>query len=153
MLDLEKIYSDAAYSLAAELQGYIGLNMKLTKLSKGKLKKASRNPNVGAGTLRLITGNLYRSFTPNKTSLGNVLVVKLSKRGFTANYGSSLPYAAIHEYGRTAGNGAVIPARPYLAPALEEWEKEKLPAFKLKLKLQIIKEMKSWLAKQKPSKK
>jgi phage gpG-like protein len=53
--------------------------------------------------------------------------------------GSSVPYAAIHEYGGSAGrNRSVqIPARPYLNPALEKSETKIFRILKLKLDLTI----------------
>jgi phage gpG-like protein len=155
MLDLQKIYEKSAYKLAADLQSYIGANMVMTKFdfSKGKSKSARRNPETGTGTLRVITGNLYRSFTPKKISQGNIYRLDVSGNNFTFTYGSSVKYAAIHEFGGTAGNGANIPARPYFKPAIEEWKKNKLFKFQSEIKLEIIKEMKTWLGNQKQLKK
>lgn len=152
MFDVQKIYENAAFTYASELQMFIGLNMKRTSKAKGANKKVGRNPETGAGTLRLITGKLYRSFEPKKVSNGNIFQVQKNDVSFTLTYGSSVPYAAIHEYGGTAGRGAKIPSRPYIAPAVAEWQKENLPDFGQKIKLEIIAEIKKWLANQKQSK-
>lgn len=154
MLDIERIYNESAYKMASELQAYIGLYMKPTAFDfgKGKSKAPPRNTAKGVGTLRLITGTLYRSFTPNKPNMNNIYVAKTTGNNFQFEYGSSLPYAAIHEYGGVAGNGAKIPRRPYLKPAQKEWKSKRLSAFRTELKLQIIREMKTWLANQKPLK-
>lgn len=155
MLDLAKIYENSAFELASELHMYIGLNMKRTAFDfkKGKSKAVPRNPDKGKGTLRVITGDLYRSFTPKKISMGNIFVAKTTGNNFQFEYGSSLPYAAIHEFGGIAGNGAKIPKRPYLKPAIKEWKTNRLPTFKKELKLQVIREMKAWLVSQKQLKK
>lgn len=149
MLDLDKIYERAAFNFASELQGYIGLNMKPVSYAKSQSKAIPRNEERGVGTLRLITGDLFRSYTPKKTSMGNIFVAKVQGQNFTFVYGSSLAYSAIHEYGGIAGNGARIPRRPYFAPAIREWKKERMKDFQRELKLEIIREMKSWLEKQK----
>lgn len=39
--------------------------------------------------------------------------------GFEARVGGTTAYARIQELGGTAGNGARLPARPYLSPALD----------------------------------
>jgi phage gpG-like protein len=155
MLDISEIYERAAFNLAAELQGYIGLNMKPMSAKNVKSGLVPRNPEKGIGTLRLLSGNLYRSFAPKKSSAGNIFIATTDGNNFTFTYGSSIVYAAIHEYGGRAGRGgsAKIPKRPYFAPAIKEWKKERLPEFKRELKLEIIREMKSWLANQKQLKK
>jgi len=54
-----------------------------------------------------VTGALKNSITIDKTDLN---------KG-TITIGSDLPYAAIQEWGGTA-NHSILPARPYLRPAL-----------------------------------
>ncbi len=53
--------------------------------------------------------------------------------------GSTVPYAAIHEFGGTTGRGGstIIPPRPYLQPAVEESEEHIYRMLKLKLELSI----------------
>jgi phage gpG-like protein len=149
MLDLQKIYEDASFKVASELQGYIGLYMKPVSFKSSQSKSIPRNTERGVGTLRLITGNLFRSFTPRKTSMGNIFQAKIQGENFSFIYGSSLAYSAIHEYGGIAGNGAKIPKRPYFGPAIREWKKTRMSAFKIEMKTEIIQEMKKWLANQK----
>ena len=66
------------------------------------------------------TGRLARSFAPFARE--GVLRVK----GLNIEYGTRVPYAAIHEYGGRAGRlrRARIPARPYLRPAIKRARKE-----------------------------
>jgi len=150
VVDLSKIYETAAKTIAADLQAYIGTYMKKTSFDFDtmKTKEGRRNPNTGEGTLRLLTGKLFRSFTPNRPSLENVYQLKVTNDGFELVYGSSVVYAAIHEYGGKAGKGgkAVIPARPYFNPAIEKWKNEKQDIVTLKIKLQIIEALNKWLA-------
>lgn len=149
MLDVEKIYEHAALKAAQELQGFIGLYMKPVSFKSSQSKAIPRNQERGVGTLRLITGNLYRSFTPKKQSAGNIFKAKMEGENFSMVYGSSIAYAAIHEYGGIAGNGARIPRRPYMKPAIMEWKKTRQKTFQTELKIEIIREIKKWLVKQK----
>lgn len=150
VVDLSKIYETAAKTIAADLQAYIGTYMKKTSFDFDtmKTKEGRRNPNTGEGTLRLLTGKLFRSFTPNRPSLENVYQLKVTNDGFELVYGSNVIYAAIHEYGGKAGKGgkAAIPARPYFNPAIEKWKNEKQDIQTLKIKLQIIEALNKWLA-------
>lgn len=149
VVDLSKIYENAAKTIAADLQAYIGTYMKRTSFDSEtmKTKEGRRNPNTGEGTLRLLTGKLFRSFTPNRPSLDNIYSINKSADGFELTYGSSVVYAAIHEYGGNAGKGkkAKIPARPYFYPALRKWEAEKMDIQAFKIKLEIIQALQSWL--------
>jgi phage gpG-like protein len=157
MLDLTKVYEKIAHSIAADLQMYIGLNMVKTNFDFSKLKSTAekKNPNTGKGTLRIQSGNLFRSFSPKRKDSGNILDIKTTKEGLTMRYGSSIVYAAIHEFGGKAGkNGsAVIPARPYFGPAIEEWKKERMNETISEAKQEIIEGVRKWLASQKQSKK
>lgn len=156
MLDLTKVYEKIAHSIAADLQMYIGLNMVKTNFDFKKLKSkaAKKNPNVGEGTLRIRSGNLYRSFSPKRKDAGNILEIETKKEGLIMRYGSSIVYAAIHEFGGTAGKGgsAVIPARPYFGPGIEEWKKDKMNETVSEAKQEIIEGVRKWLASQKRSK-
>ena len=76
-----------------------------------------------SGPLRIVSGRLARSLTgARKGGRNPESVYELSIGGgeIRLTFGSSVPYSRIHEFGGTAGKGAVIPARPYLGPALEE---------------------------------
>jgi phage gpG-like protein len=66
------------------------------------------------------TGRLARSFAPFARE--GVLRMK----GLSVEYGTKVPYAAIHEYGGRAGRlgRARIPARPYIRPAVKQARKE-----------------------------
>jgi hypothetical protein len=151
MLDVAKVYEKTALEFAKELHMYIGQNMVKADVvrRKGKLRAVGRNPNKGAGTLRMISGKLYRSFAPKKVSDGNIFEFSVKGEGFSFSYGSKVAYARIHEYGGVAGNGANIPRRPYFKPAIRDWKKNSLDDEKRKIKMQFIKEMEVWLANQK----
>jgi len=150
MLDLSKVYEKIAETIASDLQSYIGTKMIRTNFDFDKMKSSAsrKNPSTGEGTLRIRSGNLFRSFSPFQSEQGNILKVESSREKMTMTYGSSIPYAAIHEFGGTAGRGAVIPARPYFNPAIEEWKKEKLNSTLSKAKLEIIEGIKEWLENQ-----
>jgi phage gpG-like protein len=151
IVDLSKIYESAARTIASDWQAYIGTYMKKTTLDKAtlKTKEGRKNPNTGEGTLRLLTGKLFRSFSPKRGTLDNVYQTEITSNGFQLTYGSSVVYAAIHEFGGKAGKGgaATIPARPYFFPAIKKWEQEKQDITAMKIKLEIIQELRTWLAK------
>lgn len=144
MIDLDKVYERTAKRLSRELYQYIGLYM----VRAGKKAKRTKNPNTGQGSLRIITGNLYRSFSPKNIGAGNVFEIRREGDSLVFNYGSRVPYAAIHEYGGIAGNGAVIPARPYMRPAIQQWKRDNLGDVKSEMKQELIKEIKVWLGNQ-----
>jgi hypothetical protein len=72
------------------MQAYIGSNMVNTGL------KTRIAPSTNA-RLEINTGNLFRSFA--KGGVGNIYKTKVSGDLYELEYGSSLPYAKIHEYG------------------------------------------------------
>ena len=93
-------------------------------------RKFPRNTRTGPGTLRIVSGDLLRA--TERDGKGNIY--KLTNQGGTISidYGVDtgiIPYAAIHEYGGNAGRGLKtrIPARPYLRPAFEAFEREEWP--------------------------
>lgn len=83
------------------MQGFIGTYMKKTTFNFDTMKteEGFRNPNTGEGTLRIFKGNLFRSFS--KGNKNNIYKVTQSGDNFEIEYGSTIPYAAIHEYGGT----------------------------------------------------
>lgn len=135
------ILQDAVLNFTYEAGGEIKLNMKLGSLDD----KRKKNPNVGVGSLRVITGNLARSF--DKNGIGNIFEVKRTAVGIDLNYGSNLPYALIHEFGGKA-NHAVLPKRPYFFDGLNKWKKKYQRKLELKLKIAITDELKIWLENQ-----
>ncbi len=93
-------------------------------------RKFPRNTRTGPGTLRIVSGDLLRA--TERGGKGNIY--KLTNQGGTVSidYGVDtgiIPYAAIHEYGGNAGRGLKtrIPARPYLRPAFDAFEREEWP--------------------------
>jgi phage gpG-like protein len=135
------ILQDAILNFSYEAGTEIKLNMKLASLSDKKKK----NPDVGIGSLRVITGNLARSF--DKNAKGNIFEVKKSQNDIELNYGSNLPYALIHEFGGKA-NLAILPKRPYFYDGINKWKKKYQKKMELKLKIAITDELKIWLENQ-----
>jgi phage gpG-like protein len=139
---LQPLYNDFAYQYADEVAALARANMVYATIAE------KRTRNTG-DKLRRITGALFKSLGRNDTN--NVFEIKTNAMGFDVIYGSKLPYAAIHEYGGRAGrNKAVtIPKRPYLLPALAEFDKSTKEKFTNAVKYQITLEILKWLEKQK----
>lgn len=117
---------------------------------EGRGSAGTPNQAVGIGTLRRVSGRLARSIVGASGSDGNESVFELTLSSDRAEIeiGTTTPYAGVHEFGfngavnvrahsrRVAGGsvnvGAFVrnmrmPARPYLAPAIEsqrEWLKQ-----------------------------
>ena len=131
---LPEIRADILRRVPIELQGFIGLEMNRTKVGD----KSKNTTNI----LNVRKGNLFRSFTK-----GNPLNI-LKDTGNGVEFGSKIPYAAIHEYGGTIdhpgtsngfGRGIPIPAhgipmpkRSYLAPAIKAFEEQALEQLVIK---------------------
>ena len=138
---LTPLYNDFAYQYADELQALAGANM----VYATKADKRTRNT---GDKLRRITGALFKSL--NRKDPNNTFELRTSAFGFDVIYGSKLPYAAIHEYGGQAGKGLKvnIPKRPYLLPALEQFDKTTKEQFTNAVKYQITLEILKWLESQ-----
>jgi hypothetical protein len=121
--------------------------------------RAPKNTRTGPGSLRQISGDLFRATQPG--GAGNISKFAATKGGFELEYAIDkkvVPYAYIHEYGGTIQHPGgtkyffnkndeivflpktakrfvgitkphdiVIPARPYLGPAIEDFEREEIP--------------------------
>jgi phage gpG-like protein len=72
------------------MQAFIGSQMVNTGL------KTRIAPSTNA-RLEINTGNLFRSFA--RGGVGNIYKANVSGNSYELEYGSSLPYARIHEYG------------------------------------------------------
>jgi len=130
---IPQVRADLLRQIPFELQLEIGLQMNRTELTADK--KISKEKNK-TKILFVRSGDLYRSFT--KGNPANIL----KSTGKGVEFGSKVPYAAIHEYGGVInhpgtkngfGKGIPIPphtinmpARPYLAPALKAFEADGL---------------------------
>ena len=139
---LPEIRADILRRVPVELQMFIGLEMNRTKVGD----KSKNTTSI----LNVRSGNLFRSFTK-----GNPLNI-LKDTGKGIEFGSKVPYAAIHEYGGTIdhpgtnngfGRGIPIPAhgipmpkRSYLQPAIKAFEEQALEALVVKA-MQPIKEL------------
>ena len=83
------------------------------KLRQTTHKRGTPTPSRPGEPPSLVSGQLRRS----------VKIVPAERRGPTAwvsKVGPTAVYARIQELGGTAGNGATLPARPYLEPAVKE---------------------------------
>lgn len=112
---------------------------------EGRGEQGTRNPRTGIGALRRITGRLSRSILGAQSSAGNESIFEINIEGerVVVEIGSNTPYAAVHEFGFNGGvtipahqrriaTGTAnvrsyvrtmnVPARPYLAPAIESQE-------------------------------
>lgn len=105
-------------------------------------KGHGRRSPMDAGPLRIVSGRLARSLATRGTTQDTggqpegIMEITVSGSTVTLTKGSKVPYAAIHEYGGTAGRlrRARIPARPYLRPALTD----ELPAITAKAKEELL---------------
>lgn len=139
---IPKLQADLLRRAPVLIQGYIGSQMEFKSAPTNGVFERNTTK-----TLNIRGGNLFRSFTK-----GNGQNITEISNG-ALKYGSKVVYAAIHEYGGTInhpgstkpqawrnsegklvirGRGTKphpikIPARPYFAPALKEFEKNGLP--------------------------
>lgn len=93
-------------------------------------RKQPRNTRTGPGTLRIVSGDLFRATEPGNK--GNIATFKATATGIEVDYGIDtrvVPYALIHEYGGNAGRGGKVrlPARPYMRPGIERFEADGIP--------------------------
>lgn len=139
---IKPLFNDYAYQYADEVAALARANMVYATLADKRTK------NTG-DKLRRISGALFKSLGRNDDN--NIFKLTPTPSGFTVTYGSKLPYAAIHEYGGNAGRNlaVAIPKRPYLNPALEQFNKTTKQQFALKVKREISLEIMKWLEKQK----
>lgn len=170
---LKPLYNDFAYQYADEIAALARANMEYGTVAL----KGTRNE---GDKIRRITGMLFKSLGRNDEN--NIFKITPNDTGFVIDYGSKLPYAAIHEYGGAINhpggtpfffkNGELrfvrkrhplaaklpktkphvinMPARPYLTPALEEFERSGTKIkFAYNVKRQISLEILKWLEKQK----
>ena len=91
------------------MQAYIGTFMKKTTFNFDKMKtqEGFKNPNTGQGSLRISKGNLFRSFS--RGDINNIYKVNVSGNSYELEYGSSVKYALIHEYGGTINHPGGTP--------------------------------------------
>lgn len=77
-------------------------------------------PNKGT-LLRIQTGRLARSLKKNTRE--NIFEVTNEDDTINIEYGSTVEYSAIHEYGGLAGKNhrSNIPARPYIRPGFDKF--------------------------------
>jgi phage gpG-like protein len=101
----EEIIKNELQQLPVVLQGFVGKQFGQRALSSGYRSGASKQPfsdatarNTG-DVLRIASGRLFRSLARNNAEN----IYNLSIAGGTAEveYGTKVPYAAIHEYGGT----------------------------------------------------
>lgn len=89
-------------------------------------------PRMPQGTkLQVVKGNLLKAATVYNAP-GNVSRTTVQSSQVTFEWGVDLaviPYARIHEYGGQTGrnHAATMPKRPYIGPALTQFEKNTMP--------------------------
>lgn len=134
---LPQVLEDITKQQAFRVQAHIGDHMR--NVGKG----SAVYPN-DTDQLQVVSGRLYKSFLPNKPD--NIFRRKGSSGKFGIEYGSKVIYARIHEEGgtinhpgsskrqvwmsggelvvtrKTKPHQITIGARPYLAPALEDYK-------------------------------
>lgn len=88
--DLKPIINDQLLRFPFIMQAYIGANMVNTGL------KTRIAPSTNA-KIEINTGGLFRSFS--RGGVGNIFKTSSTGNFYQLEYGSSLPYAAIQEYG------------------------------------------------------
>jgi phage gpG-like protein len=139
---LKPLYNDFAYQYADEVAALARANMVYATIAE------KRTRNTG-DKIRRISGTLFKSLGRNDSN--NIFKIIPNENGFVVNYGSTVPYAAIHEYGGNAGrNRSVpIPKRPYLTPALQTFDTTTKTEFATKIKFIIATEIMKWLERQK----
>ena len=111
--ELEKIVrpiiNDQLLRFPIIMQAYIGTFMKRTTFNFDSMKtqEGFKNPNTGQGSLRILKGNLFRSFS--RGDVNNIYKITSSGTMFQIEYGSSVKYALIHEYGGTINHPGGTP--------------------------------------------
>ena len=106
-----------------ELAAYISDHMRAGKNPAPRVARTDNDARlyVNSGAL------LKAASVPNAT--GNISETKITNGEIVITQGvdlSVIPYARIHEYGGQAGRGlkSTIPARPYIGPAIEQYQKD-----------------------------
>jgi phage gpG-like protein len=95
----------------------------------------------GSGQLQIRSGRLARSLMMGDSE--NIFEIKENGDEIIINFGTKVPYGAVHEYGGMAGRNrsSNIPARPYLNPGFERFNEKVLPKIIDKAVEKIIKEL------------
>lgn len=86
--------------------------------------EAKRRSPSDAGPLRIVTGRLARGLLGARkqgAAPESIYRLETSADGVQLTFGTTVPYAAINEYGGNAGrkHSATIPGRPYMGPAMQ----------------------------------
>lgn len=129
--ELRRLLKGVAEKVPTMIQGLIRREMG-EDIGGGAFKETGQGvrgkkfpPNL-TDKLRIISGDLFRSFNEKDKNTLTEVINKESQNIITI--GSQLIYANIHEYGGQAGRNlaTTIPARPYLNPAIKEFEEKEL---------------------------
>jgi len=115
-------------------------NIKKYMVSASQSERGTKNPKKGPGTLRSFgqPDGLLKSFEVGSTF--NIFKQKVSENLFEFSIGSKLPYASVHEFGNASKN---IPARPYLEPAIKDFEQNQLPTLLDRVMDDLLKQINS----------
>lgn len=106
-----------------ELSAYISDNMRAGRNPTPRMARTDSDPRLYVNSGALLKAASVQNAT------GNISETKFSNGEIVITQGVDLgviPYARIHEYGGQAGRGlkSTIPARPYLQPAIEQYQKD-----------------------------
>lgn len=93
-----------------------------TLLQRQSHPRGTPTPSAPGTPPAMVDGHLSRSLQPSGIVAGGL--------GAYEEVGpQGVPYARVQELGGTVGHGAVLPARPYLKPALEHRREDILAIF------------------------
>ena len=115
-----QILKEAQNQVGSTISGFVGEHMRF--VGQG----SEQYPNT-TDQLQTVSGTLFQSLIPEKK---NSILRELDKsEKVVIEYGSSVVYAAIHEYGGNAGRGhkARIRPRPYFSLAIEDYKNSSKP--------------------------
>lgn len=138
---IPEMLKDMLQRVGVELEVYVSMNMQEDSGSPAeRVKNARKEPNP-TNQLRVVTGDLLRSFTPGKKGYGSRAEFYGSgKAAWVMEVTEDVPYAYIHEFGGQAGAGlkTTIEPRPYMQPALEQFGKEQLADLTLEFYKRVL---------------
>lgn len=106
------------------------------RLGEGMIDNPNPTYPTGLDELQNVTGRLFRSFALNSPETLSEVIGDAN--GLEINFGSDVPYAAIHEYGGKTEEGWKIPARQYFSKGIERFEQKDLDKLKNEIKQTLI---------------
>lgn len=130
---IPEMLKDMLQRVGVELEVYVSMNMQEDSGSPAeRVKNARKEPNP-TNQLRVVTGDLLRSFTPGKKGYGSRAEFYGSgKAAWVMGVTEDIPYAPVHELGIN------IKPRPFMQPALEQFGKEQLADLTLEFYKRVL---------------